>query len=333
MPTDLAEDMSMIKIAIIGAGQLGSRHLQALNLVQTNLDITVIDPNQESLNTAKSRFEASVGQVKHQITYQSHFDIADDLFIAIVASTSSTRRQIIESLLAQTKLSHLILEKLLFTRFQDYCDVETLLAKTQSKVWVNCCMRMMPFYNQLVERFSNTAIQYRVSGSQYGLITNAIHYLDHVAQLTGSNDYQINTAYLDKQIIPSKRPGFYEVTGTLIAEFGNGSLAVLQSAKEGNAPVQIEIYNHEHRVISRETEHKAWVASAQEDWQWREQQAQIPFQSTLTADLVNSLLQDNLCQLPDYATSKHIHLQLLAPLKQFLLDNGINNLEVDYPFT
>ena len=46
----------MKKVFIIGAGQLGSRHLQALKYVKEALDISVIDPREESLSTAKERY-------------------------------------------------------------------------------------------------------------------------------------------------------------------------------------------------------------------------------------------------------------------------------------
>lgn len=322
----------MTTVAIIGAGQLGSRHLQALNLSEKELNIVVIDSNKESLSVAQSRFESCVGAVAHQVSYQQDWNISGVIDIAIVASTANSRRAIIEQLLATAMVKHLVLEKLLFTQEQDYFAIAELLQKTQTKTWVNCAMRMMPFYNQFHQVFHNTAINYQVFGSQYGLITNAIHYLDHVAYLTGSSDFELDTKSLDNVIIPSKRSHYYELTGALIARFKNDSIALLHCSSEGVAPIQIEIYNNENRVISRENEHKAWVTGLNHDWKWQEKDAPIPFQSTLTAELVASLLETNHCMLTDYATSMKIHLQLLRPLQKFVMSHGLNS-EVDYPFT
>lgn len=322
----------MKKILIIGAGQLGSRHLQSLNLLNQELDITVIDPNIASLETAKARFEATINNAKHKINYTQNLTDAQPIDIAIVASTAQNRRTIIENLLNQTTVNHLVLEKLLFTQEQDYYDIEQLLAKNQTKTWVNCTMRMMPFYQSLHTAFNNEAVQYHVSGSQYGLITNAIHYLDHLSYITGDTEFELDTNSLDKQIIESKRAGYYEVTGTLIARFANGSLAFLNCDKQGIAPIQIEIYNHKNRVISREWEQKAWQTSMENDWKWEEVNAPIPFQSTLTAELVNSLLETDCCSLTDYSTAMKIHLQLLKPLKTFVNENGLTS-PMDYPFT
>ncbi len=47
----------MFNVAIIGAGQLGSRHLQGLKLSSSPLSITVMDSNDESLRVAKERYD------------------------------------------------------------------------------------------------------------------------------------------------------------------------------------------------------------------------------------------------------------------------------------
>lgn len=322
----------MNKIAIIGAGQLGSRHLQALNLVKKPLDITVIDSSIDSLKTAQARFEASITENIHQINYYNDFKLDQHCDVAIVASTAKSRRKIIEALLSSTHVNHLVLEKLLFTEKEDYEVISNILDKKDTKTWVNCPMRMMPFYKKLHTQFNNSSVHYHVTGSQYGLITNAIHYLDHLAYITGDNHFKLDLNYLDSQIINSKRPGYYEITGTLIAKYGSGSMAILHCDKQGIAPIQIEIFNNEHRVISKEWEQKAWLTNQNTDWKWQETEANIPFQSTLTAELVGSLLESNNCNLPDFKTSVKTHLQLLDPLKDYLINCG-HQSESDYPFT
>ena len=47
----------MYKVAIIGAGQLGSRHLQGLKVAASPLEITVMDSNEDSLKVAKERYD------------------------------------------------------------------------------------------------------------------------------------------------------------------------------------------------------------------------------------------------------------------------------------
>ena len=46
----------MIHCAIIGAGQIGSRHLQALCKLESPARVALVDPSDESLQTASDRY-------------------------------------------------------------------------------------------------------------------------------------------------------------------------------------------------------------------------------------------------------------------------------------
>lgn len=47
----------MYKIAVIGAGQVGSRHLQGFKLSKLKLDIWVVDNNSTSFQIVQQRYE------------------------------------------------------------------------------------------------------------------------------------------------------------------------------------------------------------------------------------------------------------------------------------
>jgi ornithine cyclodeaminase/alanine dehydrogenase-like protein (mu-crystallin family) len=47
----------MRQLVIVGAGNIGSRHLQALKLVKTPLKIHVIDPSMNALKISKERYD------------------------------------------------------------------------------------------------------------------------------------------------------------------------------------------------------------------------------------------------------------------------------------
>ena len=67
----------MKKVYLIGAGQIGSRHLQALKSVSQPLSIKVIDPFQNSLDVAKQRYEEMpAGEHEHEVSY--HTEIPSD---------------------------------------------------------------------------------------------------------------------------------------------------------------------------------------------------------------------------------------------------------------
>ncbi len=321
-------------IWIIGAGGIGSRHLQALKKVNIPLSITVVDPSEQSLNVARERYNSMPnGLLDHEIKcVKKILKIKGKIDIAIIATCSDVRAAIIKELLKYHGLKYLILEKILFNNKRNYSEIEKIINKKGIKTWVNCTMRMVPIYQKIEKYFKNKRVSYIVTGSKFGLITNAIHYLDHAAYLANTTEFETNTAGLDPNPIESKRKGFLEVNGTLTANFKNGSNISLTCYPNGNAPVIVEIYSDNARYIGRESEGKAWLARADNNWQWEELEAPIPFQSQLTTILVEKILNTGKCDLVSYGESTKIHLQILEPLFKFINKHSPKKYNY-YPFT
>lgn len=322
-------------VAIIGAGQLGSRHLQALTRVQYPLHISVIDPNSDSLSVAKQRYdEFAENKCQHIITYSSDMNELPNKVVdlAIVATNSNVRRSIMEFLLRNRAVKSMVAEKILFQRAEDYDDIFNLIQIAGTDVRVNCSMRMMPFYNDMRAACGGNKVLYQVTGSQFGLVTNLIHYLDHMAYLTGCVEFNLGTHILESKPIPSKRTGFLELNGTVTANFADGSCGTFTCHGVGNMPILVEVSNAQKRYIVKETEGKAWIASVESKWRWQEVDAPIPYQSQMTQWIAEKILFDQPCNLVTYEESMKIHLQMLDPLRLFL--NETTNSQYDYfPFT
>lgn len=321
-------------IFIIGGGQIGSRHLQALKAVNLPLSITVIDPNSESLKTARERYESMpAGKFQHKTEYLTEISKnKKPIDLAIIATCSDIRAEIVKKLIQLSRVKNIVLEKILFGKKSDYDSIGKLLRQSKTKTWINCPMRMMPTYRKIEKYFRGKKISYIVTGSKFGLITNAIHYLDHAVHLSDTTEFQINTAGLDSRPIPSKRKGFLEFNGTLTANFKYGSNISMTCYPEGNAPIIVEIHTDNARYIGKENEGKAWLAKAENNWQWEEIEAPIPFQSQLTTSLAENILTTGTCDLVSYNESKKIHLQMLEPLQIFLNKNSKKKYN-NYPFT
>lgn len=323
----------MKNICIIGVGNIGSRHLQGIKKVKQLLSIHVIDPSSDSLLVAKQRYGQIQSLIKHQISYNTTYTaLPPKLDICIIATGSKVRMEVLSKVLKKAKVKYLILEKLLFTNPSDYKKAQTLLQKAQSKAFVNCSMRTMPFYYNLKKHLKNTPIDYTVHGSQYGLITNAIHYIDHLAFLCNTSDFSVNTDSLDPKPIDSKRPGYLELNGVLLIQFKNSSTASIRCFPSGNSPVVVEIQSQYLSCISKESESVAWIATHRSGWQWQEIKTDLPYQSDMTNVVVEQLLKTGKCNLVSLEQSAKIHLQLLDPLLDFL--NQHSKLKYDYyPFT
>jgi hypothetical protein len=282
----------MLQIALIGAGQLGSRHLQGLALLARAARVTVVDPTEGSLATAKERF-AQVKQDKVEAVFTQKFtDLPSELEGAVVATGADVRRKAIDALLQQSKVRVALLEKVLFQKIEDYAAVGALLEKSGTRAWVNCAQRLWPFFRDLRPRtYGKSKVRVTVSGAQWGLGCNAIHNLDLLPFLTGDGRCRLETA-LDAGTIPSKRPGFIEFTGTLSAFGERGNSVIQTSDRAGDAPFEIAVETPELR--------QAWrIADG------------APFQSQLTHAVLLEMIEHGTSVLPAFAESAELHVQML----------------------
>ncbi len=324
----------MINILIVGSGQLGSRHLQSLKKVKKKLNITVIDSNKKSLKVAKERYDSFQENLyHHNISYQTDFTkLNQDHEIAIIATNSDSRRKVIHDLLEKINIKNIILEKILFNKLEDYYFIQNIFERKKINAWVNCSMRSNPFYKNLKEHFDGSRLHYRVIGSQYGLITNLIHYLDHISYLTNCTEFNLDLSNISGKIIPSKRSGFYELNGTCIANFQNGSIGYFTCFENGNMPITVEIASDSYYCLSKEFQQKAIIISANKDIVIKECDAPIPYQSEMTYSLIENILDNYYCPLVTFSESLTIHLNMLKPLSKFLNNNGIETYS-EFPFT
>lgn len=320
-------------ICIIGAGNIGSRHLQALANIKEPLFIQVVDPFETSLTEAKKRYEQVQIHTKHQVIYLQDLNkITSEIDVAIIATTSNIRKAVAEKLLNLSRVNYIILEKLLFQKREDYKYIKKLLSEKRCKAWVNCNMRTTPFYANLKKYFSDEPLNYIVNTSQEELVTNAIHYIDHTAYLSNCYNFTLDTESLNKTPIESKRKGFLELIGTLNIRFKNGSFCSLTNYQDGNTPLLIEIFSQKYRCLIQVTKNKSFISDPNTNWEWHEEKTPILFQRQMTNLVVNSLLKTGSCKLPTYDISAKMHLALLEPLLKFLNANSKKKFKI-YPFT
>ena len=325
----------MKNIFIIGAGQLGSRHLQALKNSNNSLNVFIIDPSSESLNIANERYESMPGIDNNTVSYSkslNDINCNNKIDIVIIATASNVRANVTRDLLDKFEVKTIIFEKILFQKREDYSIILELLKSKNVKSYVNCPMRMMSFYKEIQSSFKGTKFTYMVSGSQYGLVTNLIHYIDHMAFLNQSIDYTCNANLLENNIFESKRKGFYELNGTFNVYFKNGTQGIFSCESKGNLPGVVQAFNENVHFISRESEGKVLISRKENDWKWEELEFNIPYQSELTAILVEDILMNDSCSLPSYEESVKLHLPYLDSILELINSNTQNKFN-HYPFT
>jgi predicted dehydrogenase len=297
-------------ILLVGAGELGSRHLQSLASL-AGCQIDVIEPSAAACQTAATRL-AQVTVVAEVNFFQS-FDVLKSSYdVAIIATSAAVRFEVTQQLLSKTKLKYLILEKVLFQRPEYYQALQHQLAAHQVSAFVNCPRRLYPLYRQLKARLSDGPVSITVSGENWGMACNSIHFLDLLMYLTEEHLSVIDTTALQDSFA-SKRPGFLEVSGRLVARFQSGSTVTLQCETNDTNTARVAIELQSAAGHWRIDEAKGRLECLDSGTLLLDGLPML-FQSQLTAHVAHKLLQHGSCDLTSYSDSAVLHLPLINSL-------------------
>ena len=306
----------MSKIVIIGAGQLGSRHLQGLAKSNVEISIEVVEPFEKSREIAKQRYEEIENnpKVKSINFFESIDELSDTLDIVIIATNADVRSKIIKELFSKKTVKNLILEKVLFQTVEEYHEVEKLLEETSTKCWVNHPRRMFPFYQALKNEIKDSEqISYMVQGGAWGLGCNGLHFIDHLSFLSDNTELKIDNDFLHPHIYEAKRANYVEFNGLLKGRIGSHIFS-LYSDKEP-VPTSITITTDTLTAFIDEANGYTRIARKSNAWKWEESTQKIVFfQSELTNVLIAQIITMGSCVLPDYNEAMKLHIPFVEAL-------------------
>lgn len=301
------------RVALVGAGNIGSRHLQGLSFLSDPTQIFIADPSYRSRAMAKERW-VEMDCDRHEVRFFESFrsESIDEVDFVIFATTSASRREAFKDLLDHVEFEYVLFEKVLFQEVAAYEEVESILNRQGIQAWVNCPRRMQDAYRHIHENVSNQPIDIEVTGNKWGLGSNAVHFADLFGWLSGSRRIEWDTKYLDKRIIESEREGFVEFTGRLTAADETGNSLTLRCFEHGPTFTSVRITSPTHRWIVNETSEILIEETATEDdWDWTETSTRLRYQSELTGEVVEDVFSTGCCELPGFHESSEQHVPLI----------------------
>ena len=318
--------MNITKIAIIGCGNLGRRHLQGAVKCTYPLDIYVYD-----INSAVFEFADEIikNEEKNQNTVVNYItsmaQLPKELFAVVVASGAYERAELVRSLLAQSEVSYLILEKVLFQKYEDYDEIGILLKKRKVNTYVNCPRRCFELYNSLKKSLKDREFKVCISGENWGLACNFIHMLDIIAFLAGTDDLKVDISKLDDKVIESKRLGYKEITGTITGSVGNCKNFSVTSYADKDSEFTIYIETINERILIIEPAKNCYRIGDSTSWQMNKITFDILYQSELTNKYIESLIDTQSCALTPYSESALLHKAFIKPLTEYFANRGEKN--------
>lgn len=315
----------MKKCLIIGAGQLGSRHLQGIVKYSQQLEIYVLDTSTDSLKVAEEREKEIIHN--HNVIYtQSWANLPDYFDLVIIATSANVREMIIDELLKRHKVNFLILEKVLFQDLDAYDRVSKLLNKYAVTTFVNHPRRMFKSYAKLKESIQlDSKSTYSVHGGNWGLGCNGLHFLDLFVYLSGKRLKDVNVESIDDDVSESSRKGFVEFTGTLTGRLENGSFFSITSSKGESSSITATIFNNEQRFIIQEGGVSQVYELAKKNlFKLESGEFNVLFISEATTNILEDLFANNSCLLPSFEEARHTHeLFIKAMLEKYNKITGL----------
>ncbi len=324
----------MKNVLLIGAGKLGKRHLQSLRTSAFDLRIMVVDPSPDSRDAAADAYGSveSVGGDK-ELEFASNLDELNfEPDVAIIATPATGRLQLLKKSI-ELGSDYVVLEKVAFNSERDILDAKSLVAAANSTVWVNCPRRLNPIYQKLrAELAGETFSAFRVSGANYGLACNFIHFADLFAFLSGEKDYSLDFSGVES-VQQSKRSSYVEFAGRIAGRSVKGAAIDLTcKINEERPEVRIELETVGRHVVVDETGGSISI-SYQSGAEPSTSPFQQPYQSQLTGPLVDELLKSGTCGLTPFDESMRLHLPYVLGAYELYAEKFTPNAEKMVPIT
>lgn len=319
------------KIVIIGAGQLGSRHLQGILKSDRDISIEIIEPSEKARINVTKRIE-ELGLDKKEVSFVNHIEhLSNNVYLAIVATNSDIRYKVTSELLKSKKVKFLILEKVLFQDLEHYKSMKEILDRTETRCWVNHPRRCFPLYKDLKEQL-NECVNYHfsVSGGDWGLGCNTLHFLDLISYLTGDDSLSLSLSLLDPEVKETKRSSFIELSGA-ITGFSEKSRFIIESFNT-KSPMQITITTDLFNIFIDESRNWARIVNNKTKEVQVIESKITYYQSELTNFLLEDLIDFGNCDLTPYDEACAIHSEFIGKLLIFLKEK-VNKMTMLCPVT
>ena len=318
----------MPNIVISGCGNIGSRLLQAVsNITDQNigkLDIYGTDPFQNSLDLSTERFhQENKGQ--HRLhTSTSTTDLPHQADLLIVSVDAANRLAALTSALEHCTPKAIILEKVLFNKFDDFHKVQTILETLDVPCWVNCSRNVWPSYQTLKNTLRDKSVTaFTVSGSDWGLGCNAIHFIAALEYISGEAVTSLEMDETTALIRDSKRAGYKELTGTLRGKTTSDALVSISSLPSEGQAISVVIEAGADKYVISEGKTISLNDGPEETFS-------MLYTSQLTEPLVH-IIKEGRSDLPNYVQSVRQHKLLFKALNDIFY--GAGNSEIQCPVT
>ena len=316
-----------MNVVIIGAGKIGSRHIESVFKLKIINKLIIIDPNKKNNQIVKKNINYKKNSKK--IFFYENIDKFKLIFdILIISTNSDVRKEVLHKFLKLNKVKNIIFEKIVFTNLKDYKNTIKILNQKKIKSYINFPRRIYPFYIKLKNDLDKKKnLSYTLIGSNWGFATNSIHNIDLFLFLTNSKNIFSQYLTISRVSKSKKRNEFLDINASFSLKtkenhnlFLNDYFTNKKVKNKLNGPIKIEtidksyfIYENLNFVIEIDNK-KLKIKKYKID---------LPKQSILTAKILINFKKNNNIKLTTLAEGLISHKVLINSLSKELVK--INN--------
>ena len=299
------------KIVLVGCGNVGSRHLQALAKLPFKAEIDIVEPNKESKSLGKSRLKDVLpNKNESKFTWRESInDLNPGADIAIIATTSVGRGDILNQLM-ESGIKKFLVEKMVCQSSEHYEQILFQLKKNNARGWVNTNLRYFNAWQKIKKYFSDSdTIHLSIIASNFSALgTNAIHYLDLFSFFIEDYQIELNGQFLLNKLFPNKRGGnFKEFGGMITGSNKKGSTLSMTFMPESKIPNILNIAGKDKHLMVDEVNELVFDLA-------HNQSSKIDFRfehlSSLTTKIIIDILNTDGCKLTSLENSYYLHDKL-----------------------
>ncbi len=304
----------MLRIIIIGCGNIGFRHFQSILTIRENVEITLFDKIIKNYQIFLQEFDRRkiIRQKIEVKTIKSLNKLNYPIDFAIISTSSYGRPELIKKLFSKQVPKFLILEKFLFQEKRNYNYFATFFKKNNCLVYVNQWMSgEFKFLKKYLDVKKN--IHMKISGRNWGLCCNSVHYIDLFKSFIRDKEIFITKNKLRNEIFESKRNGYFELYGNFsLSNIKGDKLTISCNRYEknlNNISINIYIINEKKKIICKLVENKLLIKLI-EGKKIRNKIYNFKYQSERTAYEIKKISSKKKSNLPSYSASIKDHLNV-----------------------
>lgn len=315
--------------AVVGVGGIGRRHAQSL-LKELSADdiLYAVDPSQSAKNLLEN--ELSVEQLGKVVFLDDVRDLPSKINFLVVACNSKNRLRVIDEIVQNKKVENFLLEKVLFPTIDEYWQAAYLIKKNQGHVYINHPRRLYPVNLALKKLLVGKDFELEILGGDWGLLCNALHFIDLCQFFAEEASLTISHFELNK-VFQSKRQGYSEAFGHISGTSGQGRFN-LKSVEGFEGSLQIQVKTKDFQITIQEAHQTINIHTNglnQEKYDFLKEKRLSLYQSELTAQVCNDIINGSKIALPSYDFSATSHLIFLSALENALKKIGVNSANIN----